>query len=162
MGVRVLKLPALIMSQPIRPEQGSYGQFQLETGQSEPSYKPNKDILAKLKDSIPQDETQWQQARQSRGYATAEDILQKTREILENRILKQDLRNFISIATCCIDWHLGRKTKAYETFKSQVGPASDLTIQKYMSSVRGVVQLLDPVYRGGLRHRAFEATFLYG
>ncbi|CAF3557223.1 unnamed protein product [Fusarium graminearum] len=146
---------------PIRPEQGSYVQFQLQTGQNKPPSRRDKDILAKLKDSIPQDEAQWQQARQLNSYATTEDVLQKTQDILENRIAKQELRNFICIATCCVDWHLGRKKKAYSTFKSQISPATELTIQKYMSSVRGIIQLLDPVYLNGLRHRAFEGVLLY-
>jgi hypothetical protein len=147
---------------PIRPDQGSYNQFQLETSQSKPPYRRDKDILAKLRESIPQDEAQWQQARQLHRYATPEDVLQKARDILANRISKQDLRNFICIATCCVDWHLGRKTKAYDNFKSQISPATELTIQKYMSSARGVVQLLDSVYFGGLKHRAFECALLYG
>ncbi|KAG8674054.1 hypothetical protein FPOAC2_00028 [Fusarium poae] len=146
---------------PIRPEQGSYVQFQLQAGQNKPPYRRDKDILAKLKDSIPQDEAQWQQARQLNGYATTEDVLQTTKDILENRIAKQELRNFICIATCCVNWHLGQKTKAYNTFKSQISSATELTIQKYMSSVRGMVQLLDPVYLTGLRHRAFEGVLLY-
>ncbi|KAM0292371.1 hypothetical protein ACHAPM_011757, partial [Fusarium culmorum] len=54
-----------------------------------------------------------------------------------------------------------RKEKAYSTFKSQISPATELTIQKYMSSVRGIIQLLDPVYTAGLRHRAFEGPLLY-
>jgi hypothetical protein len=151
---------------PIRPEQGSYSQFQLETSQEITPYRRDKDILKKLRDSLPQSEAQWQEARRLNGYATAEDVFQKTKDILENRIGKQDLQNFICIATCCVEWHLGQKTKAYEIFRSQFRsqinrPATELTIQKYMSSVRGLIQLMDTLYSGGLRHRAFEATFLY-
>jgi hypothetical protein len=148
---------------PIRPEQGSYIQFQLEASQSEPPYNRDKDILAKLRKSIPQDETQWQLAREDKEYVTPEDVLKRTRDILANRIAKQDLRTFICIATCCVNWHLGRKKKAYRDYKSQINSdTTELTIQKYMSAGRGVIQSLDSVYRGGLRHRAFEGALLYG
>ncbi|CZR45118.1 uncharacterized protein FPRO_15707 [Fusarium proliferatum ET1] len=63
----------------IRPEQGSYVQFQVATSQPITSYNRKKDVLAKLRDSIPQNETQWQQAREFHGYSTAESVLQKTR-----------------------------------------------------------------------------------
>jgi hypothetical protein len=95
----------------IRPEQGSYVHCQLERGQNKPPYRRDKHILAKLKDSIPRDEAQWQQARMLNGNATTENVLHKTPDILENRIAKQELRNSICIATCCVEWHLGRKTK---------------------------------------------------
>ncbi|KAF4448261.1 hypothetical protein F53441_8294 [Fusarium austroafricanum] len=146
---------------PIQPEQGSYSQFQLETSQPTPPRRRDKDILTKLRDSIPQNESQWQQTRQLRGYATAEHVLEKTKAILENRIDKQDLRNFMSIATCCIYWHLGRKKEAYAFFKSSISFATELTIQRYMSSVRGMIQAMDTVYRQGMRHRVFEAILLY-
>ncbi|KAF4342963.1 hypothetical protein FBEOM_3053 [Fusarium beomiforme] len=146
---------------PIRPEQGSYSQFQLETSQPKPPHKRDEDILAKLRDSIPQNESQWQQARQLHSYATAEHVLQKTKDILENRVAKQDLRNFISIATCCTYWHLGRKKEAYDHFRLQIGFATELTIQRYMSSVRCMIQALNPLYRQGLQHRVFEVTLLY-
>ncbi|KAK2936400.1 hypothetical protein FoTM2_004346 [Fusarium oxysporum f. sp. vasinfectum] len=116
---------------PIRPEQGSYTEFQLETSHLKPPHKRDKDILAKLRDSVPQNETQWQQARQLHRYATAEHVFQKTKDILENRIAKQDLRNFMSIATCCVYWHLNRKKDAYDYFKLQIGQATELTIQSY-------------------------------
>ncbi|KAI7762652.1 hypothetical protein LZL87_013735 [Fusarium oxysporum] len=146
---------------PIRPEQGSYTEFQLETSHLKPPHKRDKDILAKLRDSVPQNETQWQQARQLHRYATAEHVFQKTKDILENRIAKQDLRNFISIATCCVYWHLNRKKDAYDYFKLQIGQATELTIQRYMSSVRSMVQAMNPLYLRGLKHRVFEAILLY-
>ncbi|KAK2679072.1 hypothetical protein RAB80_004253 [Fusarium oxysporum f. sp. vasinfectum] len=146
---------------PIRPEQGSYTEFQLETSHLKPPHKRDKDILAKLRDSVPQNETQWQQARQLHRYATAEHVFQKTKDILENRIAKQDLRNFMSIATCCVYWHLNRKKDAYDYFKLQIGQATELTIQRYMSSVRSMVQAMNPLYLRGLKHRVFEAILLY-
>ncbi|KAJ9427880.1 hypothetical protein FOXG_22022 [Fusarium oxysporum f. sp. lycopersici 4287] len=146
---------------PIRPEQGSYGQFQVATSQPKTLYSRSKDILAKLRESIPQNETQWQQARDLHGYSTAGNVLQKTRDILENRITKQDLRNFLTIASCCVDWHLGRKQEAYQRFKMQISAATELTIQKYMSSLRAMVQAMEPVYLRGPRHRVFEGTLLY-
>lgn len=146
---------------PIRPEQGSYGQFQVATSQPKTLCSRSKDILAKLRESIPQNETQWQQARDLHGYSTAGNVLQKTRDILENRITKQDLRNFLTIASCCVDWHLGRKQEAYQKFKMQISAATELTIQKYMSSLRAMVQAMEPVYLRGPRHRVFEGTLLY-
>ncbi|KAF4435983.1 hypothetical protein F53441_13347 [Fusarium austroafricanum] len=146
---------------PIRPEQGSYSQFQAITSQSRPPYSRDKVILAKLRESIPQNESQWQQARHLHSYITEENALQKTRDILENRITKQDLRHFISIASCCVDWHLGRKQEAYKNFKIQISSATELTIQRYMASVRGMVRAMDTLFLRGLRHRVFEATLLY-
>ncbi|KAG4268358.1 hypothetical protein FPRO04_12464 [Fusarium proliferatum] len=146
---------------PMRPEQGSYTEFQLETSHLKPPHSRDKGILAKLRESVPQNETQWQQARQLHRYATAEQVFQKTKEIIENRIAKTDLRNFISIATCCIYWHLDRKKDAYDYFRLQIGQATELTIQRYMSSVRSMVQAMNPLYLRGWKHRVFEAVLLY-
>ncbi|CEF77875.1 unnamed protein product [Fusarium graminearum] len=43
-----------------------------------------------------------------------------------------------------------------------VSSTTELTIQRYMSSMRGIVQALDTVYLWGLQHRVFEAALLYG
>lgn len=146
---------------PIRPEQGSYVQFQVVTSQPRNPHNRNKDVLAKLRESIPQNETQWQQARELHGYSTAENVLQKTRDVLENRISKADLRNFLSIASCCVDWHLGRKQEAYQNFKIWISPATELTIQRYMSYLRAMLQAMERVYLRGPRHRVFEGVLLY-
>ncbi|KAF5540037.1 hypothetical protein FPHYL_12163 [Fusarium phyllophilum] len=145
----------------IRPEQGSFVQFQLATSQPKTPYSRNKDILAKLRESIPQNEHQWQQARDLHGYSTAEDVLQKTRDVLENKIAKPDLRNFLIIASCCVDWHLGRKQEAYQNFKIQISDTSELTIQRYMSALRAMVQAMERVYLRGPRHRVLEGALLY-
>jgi hypothetical protein len=146
---------------PIRPEQGSFVQFQLATSQPKTPHSRNKDILAKLRESIPQNETQWQRTRHLHGYSTAENVLQKTRDILENTIAKSDLRNFFIIASCCVDWHLGRKQQAYQGFKIQISDTSELTIQRYMSALRTMIQAMERVYLRGLRHRVFEGALLY-
>ncbi|KAF5717154.1 hypothetical protein FMUND_5972 [Fusarium mundagurra] len=145
----------------IRPEQGSFVQFQLATSQSRTPHSRNKDILAKLRESIPQNENQWQQARGRHRYSTAENVLQKTRDILENRIAKPDLRNFLIIASCCVDWHLGRKQEAYQKFKMQISDTSELTIQRYMSYLRAMLQAMERVYLRGPRHRVYEGVLLY-
>ncbi|EWG51654.1 hypothetical protein FVEG_16831 [Fusarium verticillioides 7600] len=146
---------------PIRPEQGSFVQFQLATSQPRTPHSRNEDILAKLRESIPQNESQWQQARDLYGYSTAENVLQKTRDILENRIAKSDLWNFFIIALCCVDWHLGRKQQAYQEFKIQISDTSELTIQRYMSALRAMIQAMERVYLRGTRHRVFEGVLLY-
>ncbi|KAF4501661.1 hypothetical protein FAGAP_2113 [Fusarium agapanthi] len=58
---------------PIRPEQGSYGQFQLPASQPKTPYSRSKEVLAKLRESIPQNEAQWQHTRDLHGYSTAEN-----------------------------------------------------------------------------------------
>ncbi|KAF5661955.1 hypothetical protein FCIRC_11653 [Fusarium circinatum] len=99
---------------PIRPEQGSYGQFQLPSQPKTP-FSRSRGALAKLRESIPQDEGQWQHARHLHRYNTAENI----------------------------------------------GDTSELTIQRYMSAVRAMVQAMDRVYLRGQRHRVFEGALLY-
>ncbi|KAF4952800.1 hypothetical protein FGADI_6461 [Fusarium gaditjirri] len=146
---------------PIRPEQGCYGQFQVTASQSRTPYSRRQDVLAKLRESIPQNETKWQQARELHGYSTAEHVLHKTRDILENRIAKHDLRNFITIASCFVDWHLGRKQEAYQRFKMDISDTTQLTIQRYMSYLRAMIQAMEAVYLRGPRHRVFEGALLY-
>ena len=148
----------------VQPGQGVFVEFQLEKrDEPTPPDRRDKDNFTKLRDSLPQNEAQWQEARRGFRYVSSDDVLRTTRDILENRINKIDLRNFIATATCCVLWYLDQKTEAYETFRSQTnGSATALTIQKYMSSVRGTIQLLNLLYDRGMRHRAFEAMFLYG
>ncbi|KAF4990635.1 hypothetical protein FDECE_14300 [Fusarium decemcellulare] len=147
----------------VRPGQGSYGQFQLEASHPrEPPLDRGGEILKKLREGIPKDEDQWRQMRQQHDFDTAEAVVKKVTDIVEDKTPNQGLRNFIRLAICCVEWHRGQKTAAYDNYRSHV--SSDIlefTIEKYMTSVRNVIQSLDKVYLRGLRHRTFEAFFLY-
>jgi hypothetical protein len=50
----------------VRPEQGSFNEFRLDASQPNDKwlYSRHKDVLTKLQNSIPQNESQWEQARQ--------------------------------------------------------------------------------------------------
>ncbi|KAF4449541.1 hypothetical protein F53441_7200 [Fusarium austroafricanum] len=148
---------------PIQPEQGSYLQFQIDPRfiTRPPTLKRDK-VLKKLRDRIPQDENQWQEKRELHRFSAADDVLEKTKKLLNYVVTNQDTRRFLCLATCRVDWHLKQRAKAYARFKTEMNSSvSELTIMAYMKSIRGVLQSMDSLYRRRLRHRAFEAVLLY-
>ncbi|KAF5025531.1 hypothetical protein F66182_2383 [Fusarium sp. NRRL 66182] len=142
------------------PSQVSYVQFNRDR-----LLRQQAAAFAKLNESIPKNENQWQEAREVHRFATPEDVYRTASSLVEDvqgEYLTEDLRRLIYIAVCCVD-HSEDEAGAYRKYRSRVHAKDnlgELTIRNYMSLVRGLVTLLDRLYLK-LRHRGFEAALLF-
>lgn len=150
---------------PVDPGQGSFDQFQLEIVGEAARIPPNQrqGALEKLSKCVPQNEGGWREAREWHSFLAPVDICKKVLSFVKEGPLSQELQRFLYIAVCCVDRHLGDKSKAYEDYRSRVHTEklTEFTINNYMSVVLGIISLMDELYLGGYRHRAFEAVLLY-
>ena len=122
--------------------------------------------FSKLNESIPRTEDDWRGTRTLHRFLTDEDVYSLFSALVHNSQgppVREDLRRLVDIAVCCVGCRKD-EVEAYRVYRSRDHAKQDLgelTIRNYMSLVRGLVKLLDGLYLS-LRHRAFEAVFLYG
>lgn len=165
------------------PAQGSFHEFQLQAIHKLPDHHPPEQVQGsihefklqvaqettdpwkRLDQSIPKTEHEWLETRKKNDFLTTAGIHAKIHRILNppDKNLPGDLQQIVSIATSCVIWVIRGKQYAYDYLHSSLGKkVSEKTLNKYMAAVRSIIGILDDLCTEGLRHRVYEAAFLYG
>lgn len=115
----------------------------------------------KLEESIPKTESEWQRVRQTHGFSTSEEMRVKVNTLL-NRECDDTVRKFIDIASSYVIGQQGEPKAGYDRLHSLLenDQLSELTLNKYTTSVLKIIKLMDELFYQGLRHRAFEIVLL--
>lgn len=150
---------------PPNPADGSFHQFQVTVQKaSNQQSRPSRGdvVINKLDGIVPKTEEQWSVTRQHNNFETPEDVHRVVSALVHDGHLSQELRKLIYIAVCCVD-HSENEAEAYHKYRTRVqaNGLTELTIRNYMSTVRGIVKLLDELFLV-FGYRAFEAFLLYG